>query len=358
LVAASGIVPGASNFFHEGNNFNFRSNSTGFFFGGGSSWVNPTARFHVRGDGTNPIFRFENNTGTASLQMTNSGSLTLSEGNLTIGNGGITAFGKITTNGGYNNISGTPVTSLDLNNTIANSAGSSNTRIASMQYTINNSGTQSGSVTGIFMNVTETNLNGVTSDFINFQRNGSTTLRIGSTGNITASNTIQTVDINLTGGQQAIWNSAGRILLTNNSFNGFNILQIGGVTNLHPAIKKNGTTLEVRLADDSAYTQLGVGSLAMAGYHFASLATRYVFDIDTRGSVFLGNFGIKGSNTANHESAILDVESTTKGFLLPRMTTAQRDAIAGPAEGLEIYNTTEKAKQYWNGIAWKTILTA
>jgi uncharacterized protein (TIGR02145 family) len=44
--------------------------------------------------------------------------------------------------------------------------------------------------------------------------------------------------------------------------------------------------------------------------------------------------------TTPDPSAELDVTSTSKGFLLPRMTTAQRTAISTPAAGLVIYNTT------------------
>jgi hypothetical protein len=40
-----------------------------------------------------------------------------------------------------------------------------------------------------------------------------------------------------------------------------------------------------------------------------------------------------------NSSAVLELESTTKGFLPPRMTTAQRDAIVSPAKGLVLYNT-------------------
>lgn len=60
-----------------------------------------------------------------------------------------------------------------------------------------------------------------------------------------------------------------------------------------------------------------------------------------------------GINTTEPDaSAILDVESTTQGFLPPRMTTVQRDAIAAPAEGLTIYNTTTKCIQWFNGTRW------
>ena len=60
-----------------------------------------------------------------------------------------------------------------------------------------------------------------------------------------------------------------------------------------------------------------------------------------------------GIGTATPDaSAKVDIASTTQGFLPPRMTTTQRDAIAGPATGLTIYNTTIKAFQVYNGTAW------
>lgn len=49
------------------------------------------------------------------------------------------------------------------------------------------------------------------------------------------------------------------------------------------------------------------------------------------------------------ESAILDIQSTTKGFLPPRMSEADRDAIANPATGLIVYNTDEDCIQVNNG---------
>jgi len=50
-----------------------------------------------------------------------------------------------------------------------------------------------------------------------------------------------------------------------------------------------------------------------------------------------GNIGIGPS--AAESTALLDVQSTTKGFLPPRMTSAQRTAIGTPAVGLVVYQT-------------------
>ncbi|MFH7022890.1 hypothetical protein ACHRWX_18240, partial [Flavobacterium sp. FlaQc-50] len=51
-------------------------------------------------------------------------------------------------------------------------------------------------------------------------------------------------------------------------------------------------------------------------------------------------------------SAVLELESTSKGFLAPRMTTIQRDAIVSRAVGLIIYNTTTNTLEVWDGTVW------
>jgi len=51
-------------------------------------------------------------------------------------------------------------------------------------------------------------------------------------------------------------------------------------------------------------------------------------------------------------SAKLDISSTTQGFLPPRMTTAQRDGISNPAEGLVIFNTSTNGFEYKSNTGW------
>jgi hypothetical protein len=52
-------------------------------------------------------------------------------------------------------------------------------------------------------------------------------------------------------------------------------------------------------------------------------------------------------------SAMLDIKSTAKGLLIPRMTTAQRSAIGSPADGLMVYDTDAKGLWvYQSGIGW------
>jgi hypothetical protein len=54
-------------------------------------------------------------------------------------------------------------------------------------------------------------------------------------------------------------------------------------------------------------------------------------------------------------SSIFELISTTKGFLPPRMTTTQKNAIASPAEGLMVYDTVLKRPCFYDGTSWVTL---
>lgn len=51
-------------------------------------------------------------------------------------------------------------------------------------------------------------------------------------------------------------------------------------------------------------------------------------------------------------SAALQADSNTQGFLPPRMTTAEKLAIATPAAGLQVYDSTLNQMSYYNGATW------
>ncbi|MCX6303563.1 MAG: DUF1566 domain-containing protein [Bacteroidetes bacterium] len=65
---------------------------------------------------------------------------------------------------------------------------------------------------------------------------------------------------------------------------------------------------------------------------------------------------ITPDNAPPATSAMLDVQSATKGMLIPRMTAAQRTAIASPAVGLMVYQTDGTAGfYYYNGTTWNVL---
>jgi hypothetical protein len=62
------------------------------------------------------------------------------------------------------------------------------------------------------------------------------------------------------------------------------------------------------------------------------------------------------NNNTPHASAILDIKSTTKGLLIPRMLLAERNLIAAPATGLLIYQTDNTpGYYYYNGTSWTVL---
>ena len=62
----------------------------------------------------------------------------------------------------------------------------------------------------------------------------------------------------------------------------------------------------------------------------------------------------KGTENA-HPSAILELVSRNKGLLIPRLTSAEREAISSPASGLLVYDITLANFQYWSGIQWSAV---
>src|SRR5690606_34010718 len=63
-----------------------------------------------------------------------------------------------------------------------------------------------------------------------------------------------------------------------------------------------------------------------------------------------------GSSTPPDPSAILDLQTANQGFLMPRLTTVQRNAIPNPALGLQIYNLdTDCVELFFASGGWKPV---
>ncbi|MGG9960069.1 hypothetical protein [Ferruginibacter sp. SUN106] len=102
------------------------------------------------------------------------------------------------------------------------------------------------------------------------------------------------------------------------------------------------------LSDYAPYALLAGGITAKAGLQQISGA-------GTAGQVLMSNGpgALPSWQTVN--PAQPDVSNTNKGYLSSRMTTAQRDAIAKPVEGVMIYNTTTHKLNFFNGSAWEQV---
>jgi len=122
--------------------------------------------------------------------------------------------------------------------------------------------------------------------------------------------------------------STGTIAVHGNSY-------LGGVTNVGGALSSTGGTFNIRKYNDAITVK------------FQSDGDNYI----NSGSLVIGG-------TTVNASALLELISTTKGLLLPRMTTTQRTAITSPAEGLVVYDTTLHKLCQYNGGAWEVMTSA
>lgn len=164
-------------------------------------------------------------------------------------------------------------------------------------------------------------------------------------------------------------NATGPVLFLDDAKIDMNVNQIVS-TNTFPQIKVESVDLSPGLAGFELSVP-GIGAFTIRYDGSSELTDRFEI-IDDIGNVIM--FSINGSNEVNFPvvnvgtvnadvvaignttlSPSLDVVSVTRGILIPRMTSAQRDAISGPNEGEEIYNLTTNLKNYWNGTDWMAI---
>jgi hypothetical protein len=89
-------------------------------------------------------------------------------------------------------------------------------------------------------------------------------------------------------------------------------------------------------------------NVATSGYINFMIGGTTALHINNSRSIGIGT-------TSPNASALLDVSSTTKGFLPPRMTNAQMVAIATPAAGLVVYDTTNNKLNVYDGTNWVAV---
>jgi hypothetical protein len=150
---------------------------------------------------------------------------------------------------------------------------------------------------------------------------------------------------------------------TNGTFTGVNNIALRvigpgtGSTTTSLLVQNSGGTQYFKVADNgtinlgSSLTVTGNGGGVITG----SVGGRMVISSQFDMAIFAsgGGIGIGGTSFATNSSAMLEVQSITKGFLPPRMTTTQRNSISTPATGLTIYNTTTKTTDTYDGATWQ-----
>jgi hypothetical protein len=195
---------------------------------------------------------------------------------------------------------------------------------------------------------------------------------LAPTGSAASLTNFPTLNQNTTG-NAATATTAGNITATTNTtlISLSNLATVGTITSgvwsgTAVAIAKGGTGLTSAGNNGQVLTSTGSGTLTwttidastLSGTTLKSTITgSSLTSVGTIASLTTGaitNSGkvIVGASSAASASAVLEASSTTQGFLPPRMTKAQRDAIISPAAGLTIWNTTYVQLEVYNGSLW------
>jgi hypothetical protein len=195
---------------------------------------------------------------------------------------------------------------------------------------------------------------------------------LAPTGSAASLTNFPTLNQNTTG-NAATATTAGNITATTNTtlISLSNLATVGTITSgvwsgTAVAIAKGGTGLTSAGNNGQVLTSTGSGTLTwttidastLSGTTLNSTITgSSLTSVGTIASLTTGaitNSGkvIVGASSAASASAVLEASSTTQGFLPPRMTKAQRDAIISPAAGLTIWNTTYVQLEVYNGSLW------
>ncbi len=102
--------------------------------------------------------------------------------------------------------------------------------------------------------------------------------------------------------------------------------------------------------DGAGKTIFNDAGLNLADFQIESDLLPFIFYVDAS----VNSIGI-GTSTPSIKT-ILQLESSTRGFRLPSMTSTERDAITSPINGLEVYDETNDDLNYYNGAAWRRLV--
>jgi hypothetical protein len=317
LVFGMGPTAGSNEYYYAMVNGNSYFGTSAFSFV-------PTARLQVRGDGTNPIQIWENGTTLATVATVSNSGMSITSGSLPSATQALS-------------VSGT------LSSTVATQIGST--------FYFTGSGSGANSVRGIDANLLAGYTGTQTSFTIN-ARNASAGVGVslwnpngfGNYG-IFGESQGTTVGHNaggiFLGSRSSVLNVGvvGKAVLATNSPNmnigaiGLSLnatINVGGYFGLH-SVTGSGNTPPTILTSSALIASNGTTG---ADIFRACNNNSVVFIIDGLGNT------IVGSSTGPVISAKFQIDSTTQGFLPPRMTTAEINLIATPADGLIVYNTT------------------
>jgi hypothetical protein len=176
-----------------------------------------------------------------------------------------------------------------------------------------------------------------------------------SGNNLVIENASSEIIFNNNGFDRATFKSTGNFLINTTTDAGYK-LDVNGTSRFTGQLDVFSGAVNFRVNNNSGYVQIGFGSTVFLNYNATEVycGSQYAYFNSGVQFRFLG-VGLFGNVGSPNTSAQLQADSTTKGFLPPRMTTAQKNAIGTPATGLVVYDTTLNKLAVFTGVNWETV---
>jgi hypothetical protein len=173
------------------------------------------------------------------------------------------------------------------------------------------------------------------------------------------SNAALTGNVQLASGTNVTLSQVGQTITINSTGGGSGITQLTGDVAAGPGSGSQAATIASTIPHDvninGTHGQIGYFGPDTEFSHFVTAGNLNIRNTVSGGKISL--FPPNGDNVVldTSSSALVAMNSSTKGFLPPAMTTTQRNAISSPADGLIVYDTTLHQLWEWQNGAWTQV---
>jgi hypothetical protein len=156
-----------------------------------------------------------------------------------------------------------------------------------------------------------------------------------------------------TSGSLSYFNTGGNVAIGTTTDAGYK-LDVNGTARVSGALTGLGAGTIFNSTNNTFFHSAsgGVSTIDYYNGFVIQNAGQAVFKTAYNGNSRFLRQSIFGTDGVNNASAQVQIDSTTKGFLPPRMTTIEKNAIASPATGLMVYDTTLNVISFYNGTMW------